>query len=227
MSSFETGKHKTGVNEEAFGVKAIAWWLALCGRVGIDDVEQMLWAKFPSVCTYCRQKPHTASCKDSGQVPDWTSLQQLGDREAKPKSIGEWQLMFRDIYPNSMNLESSKIFAYLSEEIGELGEAVRVFDLVPGLFLNEAPDVFAWIMQVQNMIERNFEEPGKALEIAFCSAFPDVCGYCAAEKCECPAILPSTVGRLGGSIPPTDFSINGETKKAFLTVDVAAQRFGF
>jgi hypothetical protein len=43
--------------------------------------------------------------------------------------------------------------ARLYEELAELAEAVRVFPSVPGYFLSEASDVFAWLMKVQNIID--------------------------------------------------------------------------
>ncbi len=110
------------------------------------------------------------------------------------------------------------------KRLGELAEAVRVFDIAPGLFLNEAPDVFAWILQVQNSIEEGSAKPGDSLDRTFCSSYPDLCPYCAAEDCECPIILPSTVGRLGGAIPPTRFE-GDEDRDAFMPVDKLPEIF--
>lgn len=38
-------KKKPGVDADAYVAKAIAWWLALCGKVGLKSVEAMLWDK--------------------------------------------------------------------------------------------------------------------------------------------------------------------------------------
>jgi pyrimidine deaminase RibD-like protein/NTP pyrophosphatase (non-canonical NTP hydrolase) len=227
VSLFETGKTKPGADPRAFVVKAISWWLALCGRLRVRSVEDMVWAKFPGACPYCQQTPHRADCKSSGESPDWNALRVIGATRTKPTGLGAWQLMFSEVYPETRNSPQGRIYAHLSEELGELAEAVRVFDVAPGLFLNEAPDVFAWIMQIQNSLDQNSETTGANLERAFCTAFPDLCRYCAAETCQCPAILPSTVGRLGGAMAPTTFKDGDRNVDAFTSVDRAAQQFGF
>ena len=52
-----TQRRKRDLKAQEFLPKTVAWWLALCGRAGIPEVEQMLWAKFPDTCAYCRRKP--------------------------------------------------------------------------------------------------------------------------------------------------------------------------
>jgi pyrimidine deaminase RibD-like protein/NTP pyrophosphatase (non-canonical NTP hydrolase) len=225
ISLLETGKKKPGADPHRFIVKAVAWWLALCGRLRIRSVEDMIWAKFPGLCSYCLKAPHAEDCRSLGESPDWQKLQIVGSKSNPPSSLGGWQRMFREIYPGTLAFPAGRIYAHLSEELGELAEAIRVFEFVPGLFLNEAPDVFAWILQIQNSLDRDSTTPGEALEKAFCSSFPDLCPYCAAEACECPAILPSTVGRLGGAIPPSKITSNGTEKDAFMSVDKPPEVF--
>ena len=58
LSLLSSGKKKVGVNPRSYVPKAIAWWMALCGKVGIRSVENMLWQKFTYVCTYCHLIPH-------------------------------------------------------------------------------------------------------------------------------------------------------------------------
>jgi pyrimidine deaminase RibD-like protein len=50
LSLLASQKKKHGVTPEAFVPKAIAWWLALCGKVGVKSVDDMVWAKFPYAC---------------------------------------------------------------------------------------------------------------------------------------------------------------------------------
>jgi len=225
ISLLETDKKKKGADPRSFVIKAIAWWLALCGKLRIRSVEEMIWAKFPGVCSYCLKVPHSSNCKSSGNSPDWGRLQLIGSKAARPSSLGEWQRMFRDIYPATLENPAGRIYGHLAEEMGELAEAIRVFEVVPGFVLNEAPDVFAWILQIQNSLDHQSTSPGDWLEIEFCRSYPDLCRYCAAEACECPSILPSTVGRLGAAIAPTRFKTQGIEINAFLSVDEPAQIF--
>jgi hypothetical protein len=227
ISLLETGKKKAGADPKAFVVKALSWWLALCGRLRVASVEDMVWAKFPRKCPYCQSRPHLKTCKSMGESPRWDELRGNDGNASRPKNLNEWQTMFREIYPDTIELPAGMVYASLTEELGELAEAVRVFDIVPGLFLDEAPDVFAWIMQLQNAIDRESDSPSSELQTRFCKAFPDLCTYCAAETCQCPAILPSTIGRLGGSIPPTSYKKGDEKIAAFMTADDAAGLFGF
>lgn len=62
--------------------------------------------------------------------------------------------------------------------------------------------------------------------MGFCKAYPDQCRYCYGEVCECPATVPSTVGRLGGAIPPTRFEVDGKLREAFMSVDEPSELFG-
>ena len=227
ISLLETEKKKPGADPRAFVLKSIAWWLALCGRLRVNSVEEMIWAKFPGVCPYCQRAPHIKTCKSEGEFPKWEELRAIGSASQRPQSLGSWQRMFSGIYPTTRTAPLGRIYAHLSEELGELAEAVRVFDVAPGLFLNEAPDVFAWILQIQNSLDQDHGHLGDELERAFCKAYPDLCRYCAAETCQCPAILPSTVGRLGGAIPPTRFGLGDYTMDAFMAVDKAASLFAF
>jgi hypothetical protein len=94
-----------------FMAKAIAWWLALCGKVGVKSVAAMLWAKFPRACPYCQRAVHDydecLTRKSKSRGPDWGELARRGaltDAE-QPKTIAEWQQMFATIYPPSSTEE--------------------------------------------------------------------------------------------------------------------------
>ncbi len=129
--------------------------------------------------------------------------------------------MFAGIYPVQQVEDYPATFARLCEELGELAEAVRVFPAVPGYFLSEASDVFAWLMHVQNLIEHENEVPrfnrGQQLEVALCRGYPDVCLDCNTAPCKCPPILSSTIGRIAHEVPGSraGFGDSG----SFATVD--------
>ncbi len=230
LSQLASHKRKGGLNPESFVPKAVAWWMTLCGKVGVSSVSSMLWLKFPYVCAYCHKHPHDESeCleKKSGRLgPDWGTLEQLGEDNSRhrPTSIREWQKMFADIYPVQQVEEYGPTFARLAEELGELAEALRVFPAQPSYFLSEAADVFAWLMHVQNIVDHrnNVRKPdrGEALLKAFCSAYPDRCLYCGAPSCKCPPIVEATIGRIAHEIVGAK-----KPRDAFMTAETARARF--
>lgn len=104
LSLLASNKTKPNVNADLFVAKAIAWWFALCGKVGVRSVQDMLWAKFPSVCPYCLACPHNEDrCRSQGtpQILDWSALSRLGKENArnKPSSLGAWQRIVRSSLP--------------------------------------------------------------------------------------------------------------------------------
>lgn len=200
LSSVASGKKKQHVTLNEFVPKAIAWWMALAGKLGITSVESMIWSKFPYCCPYCAPDKHEdRSCKRTpGAKVNWERLAVIGTQNEakKPKNLGGWQQMFADIYQHKPEHE---VFARLAEELGELGEAVRAFPVNPGYVLSEASDVFAWLMHLQTAVELHGEGViihGKALNANFYSVYPGKCKDCGKRLCQCPAILPSTLGRI-------------------------------
>lgn len=216
-----------------FLAKALAWWLALCGEVGITSVQKLLWTKFPSVCPYCRSKPHDQDeCtqrKAASKGPDWSELERIGSANSasQPRTIADWQQMFATIYPSNPSTEEySKIFAKLSEEMGELAEAIRVFSEEPGYFLSEAADVFAWLMKINNLVENKVikSNRGELLQTIMADSYPSRCRDCNAAICACPPILRSTIGRIAHEVP-TSF-VSYEAGGIYLSPEKRAARFG-
>lgn len=163
LSLLATSKSKPGVQPREFVPKALAWWMALCGKVGVRSVEDMIWWKFPNVCSYCHLKPHRDDvCRETKArlgTPNWNQLDEIGraNLSARPRTLGQWQQMFADIYPVVATEDYPATFARFTEELGELSEAVHVFPIAPGYFLSEAADVFAWLMHLQNILHHRSE----------------------------------------------------------------------
>lgn len=227
LSLLGSDKRKPGVEPKDFVPKALAWWMALCGKLGVPSIERMLWRKFPGVCTYCREAPHTNWCvqkKRQANGPDWEALRALGNRGTPPRRLSDWQRMFSSIYPAHQTETLSAAFARLTEELGELAEALRVFPAEPGYFLSEASDVFAWLMKVQNLIEAKAEieemRHGAALDAAFAKSYPFGCKDCSQPVCVCPPILEGTIGRIAHEVPREN-----ESQPSFMTADQARRLF--
>jgi pyrimidine deaminase RibD-like protein len=234
LSVLVSKKGDKGAKSQQYIAKAIAWWLALAGKVGIKSASELLWGKFPLVCPYCQQERHDSDVcsvkKKASRGPDWKALLDLGQRNAarKPKTIAEWQRMFGTIYPPAITEDFPKIFAKLMEEIGELAEALRVFPAAPGYFLSEAADVFAWLMKLNNLIEFEQEIPkenrGNVLQSTFAAAYPSRCVDCSAAICTCPPILGSTIGRIAHEVSPerSSYADSG----SFMTAERVSKQFG-
>ena len=232
LSVLVSKKADYGPTLHTYMAKAIAWWLALCGKVGVKSVSRMLWAKFPYICPYCHCEPHNfddcTARKAKSRGPDWSELARVGKRsiDKQPRSIAQWQRMFAAVYPGSTTEEYAKTFAKLAEEVGELAEALRVFRAAPGYFLSEASDVFAWLMKLNNMVEASVprHERGVVLQRTMAENYPARCRDCNSAVCTCPPILPSTIGRIAHEVP--DEFVSFAEEGSFLTADKLSERFG-
>lgn len=231
LSSVASEKYKPGVDPQRYLAKSIAWWMTLCGKMGIRSVEEMVWDKFPNACAYCHRDPHDPNVctemKEASKGVMWESLEELGRERIRPKRLGDWQRMFGSIYPAQQTEVYGPSFARLNEELGELAEAVRVFNAVPGYYLSEAADVFAWLMHIQNILDLRkkikSENRGHSLEEAFARAYPDGCQDCGQRVCTCPPILASTIGRIAHEVPRRRGGF-GETGR-FMTTEEASRTF--
>jgi len=109
--------------------------------------------------------------------------------------------MFAEIYPPGDGEQYGHTISKLTEELGELGEAIRAIRVTPAYFLNEAADLFAWLMHLQTILDTANMTPddqvGFRLTERFSAAYPDRCGHCQNQICVCPPILGSTLGRIG------------------------------
>ena len=189
------------VNAEDFLPKCVAWWFALSGKAGVRNIEEIVWAKFPRLCPYCKSPEHIPEdCKDGSKnsdVIDWEYLRSVGNETQRPKTLGEWQEMFNDIYPRKKGDEDQTDSIRLSEELGELCEAIRSLVVAPRYFLSEAPDVFAWLMGIANQFDVDNGRPvGYQLERLMGLQYSDRCRLCDFSICKCPPIHPDTLGRI-------------------------------
>jgi len=205
LASGKPGK-RLGVDFESYIAKSLAWWFSLCGFMGIRSVEEMLWLKFPYVCPYCEQtRCRGAECqklKAERKNPRWDQLATIGAtrREEMPKTIEGWREMFSSIYPISATESMEVVFARFSEEIGEIAESIRVFNILPASFLSEASDVFAWLMKLVSLYEMQ-ENLVISLSSILYQRYPNRCRDCKSLVCSCPPILPKTVSRIAHDGP--------------------------
>jgi len=93
-----------------------SWSLALANRFEIQ-LDNEMWERFPGYCPYCRSIP----CSCTERPENRSEGAPVGDR---PKTLREYQEMFREIYPHNTTKDSA---IHLAEEIGEVDEAVEFY----------------------------------------------------------------------------------------------------
>src|SRR5688572_23779512 len=129
----------------------------------------------------------------------------VGQRNTRPSTLSQWQQAFNNIYPRDDNTRHDTNINRLSEELGELAEAIRVLPLAPQYFIAEAPDVFAWLMGFANQFDfdrkANLAEYGSELEKAMFHEYPGHCKLCERQICKCPPIPAETLGRIAKEAP--------------------------
>src|SRR4029077_10283473 len=141
----------------------------------------------------CGLAPHRdAQCKlvQGAAILDHARLRRLyrENSERRPAGLDEWQLMFQEIYPREAD-DRGRSTIGLFEELGELAEAIRVFDKYPMYFLGEAADTFSYLMGIANEHAlRLAQDQGEqfSFEIEFLKRYPGLCMQCGSRVCICP-----------------------------------------
>jgi NTP pyrophosphatase (non-canonical NTP hydrolase) len=234
-------KKREDVTVESALCKALGWYFPLMAKFKVSSVEELVFRKFPYACPYCRECPHVdAKCKTvkgTTKTVDHAAVRDLYEKNAKqrPVSLNQWQEMFRAIYPRNIEDRSGRSTVGLLEELGELAEAVRVFDRYPKYFAGEAADVFSYIMGLANEYELRVQRDKDevfSFEDEFVQRYPGLCVQCGSAICVCPLIPEATVGRLAKEldIRPLDplFTLDSErfSKEASDAASAVFQRLG-
>lgn len=200
--------HDRSKRREVFTVtdalcKALGWYFPLLAKMRIKSAEEVIFRKFPFTCPYCRQTPHVdAICKQvrglQGTVnhDSVNEMYRLNYRKM-PTSLDEWQDMFQQIYPRSLDDRGRSTIGLL-EELGELGEAIRVFEKHPKYFIGEAADTFSYLMGIANehKLRLQAQDSDFSFEDEYLKRYPGLCTQCGSRVCMCPAVPEATVGRM-------------------------------
>jgi NTP pyrophosphatase (non-canonical NTP hydrolase) len=212
LSMHSRKKKREEVTFEDALCKALGWYFPLMAKFKLRSVEELIYRKYPYACPYCRQTPHVDSkCKTvygTKRTVNHASLREkyTENRKLRPHGIGDWQEMFAKIYPRGLE-ESARSVVGLFEELGELAEAVRVFDRYPKYFVGEAADVFSYLMGLANehALQRERDDLGSFdLESEFLKRYPGLCVQCGYQVCICPLVPASTVGRMAKELDVED-----------------------
>ena len=155
---------------------SLSWLVSTMNRLHID-IEDVLWRRFPYLCSYCANCP--CSCKEEkGTLRKEVPV----DDSKRPASLEGFQRMFEKIYPpESRTLDHAGV--HLAEEIGEFSEALlayrgehkeEYFENV----LSEASDLFSHYLCVFNSL-------GMSIAEELSKTFKENCHQCKKAPCEC------------------------------------------
>lgn len=184
--------------------KALGWYFPLLAKLKVRSAEELIFRKFPYACPYCRRAPHEdrvcKTVKGTESTVDHDALRRVyeANESKRPRTLDQWQLMFQAIYPRSTS-DAARSTLGLFEELGELAEAVRVFERFPKYFAGEAADIFSYLMGLANEYALRLEqETGESFNLhdEFLKRFPGLCLACGHRVCACPSIPKATVGRM-------------------------------
>lgn len=204
LTAHSRNKNRDNFDFESALCKALGWYFPLLSKCGVRSLEQIIYRKFPYVCPYCRREPHKESeckvVKGTERTVNHPELIRMYNTNLakKPVGLNEWQKMFNDIYERSPN-DNTKSTIGLMEELGELAEAIRIYDRHPKFFAGEVADVFSYIMGLANEYSIKLETAGLApfdFEKEFLKRYPGLCLACGNMVCTCPAIPEATIGRM-------------------------------
>jgi NTP pyrophosphatase (non-canonical NTP hydrolase) len=155
---------------------ANSWFTSIMNQLHID-LENEVWKRFPYLCSYCASCP--CLCKEK-RVESRQKV--LGDEKKRPKTLEEFQKMFKEIYPpQKRSLEHAGV--HLAEELGEFSEAILVYrgerrkEDFEEIKL-ESADLFSCFMGVFNVLGINV---AKELSVIFSNN----CHVCKNAPCTC------------------------------------------
>jgi len=155
---------------------ANSWFTSVMNQLHID-LENEVWKRFPYLCSYCASCP--CLCKEK-RVESRQKV--LVDEKKRPKTLEEFQNMFKEIYsPQKRSLEHAGV--HLAEELGEFSEVILIYrgerreEDFEEIKL-EAADLFSCFMGVFNVLGINV---AKELSVMFSNN----CHVCKNAPCTC------------------------------------------
>jgi NTP pyrophosphatase (non-canonical NTP hydrolase) len=157
---------------------SLSWFTSTLNRLHIN-LEDILFRRFPYLCSYCGSCPCT--CKEN-KVDERADV--IVDYSKKPATIEGFQAMFEKIYPHDKRtLDHAGV--HLAEELGEFSEALLAYrgEHNDRYLINvaaESSDVFSCFASVFNSLGLSL---AKELSVLFskncheCKQAPCVCNF--------------------------------------------------
>lgn len=155
---------------------SLSWAMAISNRLHIN-IEDIVWQRFPLVCSYCGKKP--CACKKTKAA---NRKKPRINGKITPKSVFELQKMFNEIYPSSSR-SLSDAGVHLAEETGELTEIIHTFlgehkNKLFGELKNEMADCISCFFGVAN-------SAGIDIALELSRMYKNNCHVCHKSPCAC------------------------------------------
>lgn len=177
------GKVARKDRRELFGLHVadvFSWYSALANRLDLD-VQEIMWIKFPGVCSYCLRNERCACGIDHPPEPaerDKMLRALVRDRKRRePQMLSDHQHFHRTMYAwKHEGGDPVKIVQHIEEEIAEVSEALRRKDT--DNVAKEMADVLSWLLTFCNRMD---------IELAdvMWRIYPYECRKCEEERCVC------------------------------------------
>jgi len=164
--------------------RAFSWLMTLANRLHID-VSDVMWKRFPGVCSYCGQSP--CVCREH-RVTKRVRMKE--DMLKKPKTLDTAQKKMNEIYPaGARTLAHAGI--HLAEEMGEITEAIYRYysNPTPAVYEEvkmEIADYASVIFNVANSADINLSEE-------LDKRYRNGCYECHACPCKCEPAKVATI----------------------------------
>jgi NTP pyrophosphatase (non-canonical NTP hydrolase) len=161
-----------------------SWYNAVANRLNLD-VQEVLWQKYPGVCSYClREKDcmcgieHPSDLEAKGKKLRALRL----DRDGRePRTLSEHQALHARLYAWQHKRELPIMIAsHIVEEAGEVSEAFRYKD--KDKRADEMADVLSWIFALATRM-------GLDLAEVMWEFYPYICRKCEEERCACEQMI--------------------------------------
>jgi NTP pyrophosphatase (non-canonical NTP hydrolase) len=157
-----------------------SWYNALANRLGLDT-QEIMWQRFPGVCSYCLESSNCLCGIDHPQEPNNKAMRLRAlrlDRDGRePHTLTEHQEFHAHLYSWQHKLQLPLAAAtHIGEEAAEVSEALRhnAMDKVA----EEMADALSWTFAFATRVDL-------ILADVMWEFYPYACRKCKEEHCTC------------------------------------------
>lgn len=157
-----------------------SWSNAVANRLNIN-LGEVLWEKFPGVCSYCLREADCMCGTEHPAIPEKeATLRRLRrDRKGRePETLRGHQELHARLYKwQNARILPIQVVAHLAEEVGEVSKDLRHGELSSAGM--EMADVLSWIFATATRLEL------LPIDELVWQRFPYECDRCHSDKCMC------------------------------------------
>ncbi len=161
-----------------------SWYNALANRLSFDT-QEIMWQRFPGVCSYCFQASNCLCGIDHPEEPIDKAMRLHAlrlDRDGRePQTLTEHQELHSRLYNWQHKPQPPLAMAtHIGEEVAEVSEALRhnATDKVA----EEMADVLSWIFALATRVGLNLAD-------VMWEFYPYACRKCKEEHCACQEVV--------------------------------------